>query len=292
MGAVMPPTSCPPAPYRVVGVALVRRRRLSPSFVRLTFAGPGVRHVADHGLDQRVKLVLPLPGGETGLLPGPEPWFDAWRALPQARRNPLRTYTLRAVRDRDYEVDVDLVLHGEPRGALHGDEASATSGVGPAARWAGSVREGDLLSLVLPDSRHPGPSGGLDFCPPAGTGDLLLVGDESALPALAGILERLPPTARGEAVVEVPHAGDVLPLDGPPGVPVTCLARGAAPRGSLLAPAVHAAAARVASPTTYAWMAGESGVVTALRRRMVVHDGWDRGRITFRGYWREGVAEG
>lgn len=145
----MPPTSCPPAPYRVVGVAL-------------------------------------------------------------ARRTPLRTSTLRSVRARDHEVDVDLVLPG---------------------------------------------------------------------------------TARGEVVVEVPHAGDVLPLDGPPGMPVTYLARGAPPRGSLLAPAVHAAAARVASPTTYAWMAGESGVV-ALLRRALGHDGWDRGRVTLRGYWREGVAEG
>lgn len=286
MGAVMPPTSCPPAPYRVVGVTLVRRRRLSPSFVRLTFAGPGVEHVADHGLDQRVKLVLPLPGGETGLLPGSEPWFDAWRALPQDRRNPLRTYTLRAVRARDYEVDVDLVLHDGHGGGV------GMPGAGPAARWAGSVREGDLLSLVLPDSRHPGPSGGIDFCPPPGTDRLLLVADESALPAVAGILERLPATARGEVVVEVPHAGDVLPLEGPPGMPVTYLARGAAPRGSLVAPAVHAAAARVASPTTYAWMAGEAGVVTRLRRRLVTHDGWDRGRVTFRGYWREGVAEG
>lgn len=269
-----------------MSVALARRRRLSPSFARLTFAGPGVEHVADHGLDQRVKLVLPLSSGEAGLLPGPEPWFDAWRVLPQARRNPLRTYTLRAVRARDLEVDTRCCTAA----------MAASTPVWPAAgqQRAGPVRRARATSSrwCCPTPATPArPAASTSARRPVRTACCWSATRAPCRPSRAS-LERLPATARGEVAVEVPHAGDVLPLDGPPGMPVTCLARGAAPRGSLFAPAVHAAAARVASPTTYAWMAGESGVVTRLRRRLVAHDGWDRGRVTFRGCWREGVAEG
>ncbi|MGH3306530.1 MAG: SIP domain-containing protein, partial [Nocardioides sp.] len=40
----------------------------------------------------------------------------------------------------------------------------------------------------------------------------------------------------------------------------------------------------------YAWIAGESGVVTALRRHLVKDLGMDRRQVAFMGYWRRGVA--
>ncbi|MDM4763036.1 siderophore-interacting protein [Galbitalea sp. SE-J8] len=43
-------------------------------------------------------------------------------------------------------------------------------------------------------------------------------------------------------------------------------------------------------PGLYAWIAGESGVVTAIRRHLVRDLGVDRGQVAFMGYWREGVA--
>ncbi|UMG94793.1 SIP domain-containing protein [Nocardioides sp. TF02-7] len=43
-------------------------------------------------------------------------------------------------------------------------------------------------------------------------------------------------------------------------------------------------------PGLYAWIAGESKVVTGLRRRLVKELGIDRGQVAFMGYWREGVA--
>jgi NADPH-dependent ferric siderophore reductase len=43
---------------------------------------------------------------------------------------------------------------------------------------------------------------------------------------------------------------------------------------------------------TYAWIAGESGVVTALRRHLVRDLGMDRRQVAFMGYWRRGVAMG
>jgi NADPH-dependent ferric siderophore reductase len=43
-------------------------------------------------------------------------------------------------------------------------------------------------------------------------------------------------------------------------------------------------------PGLYAWIAGESKVVTGLRRTLVADLGLDRRQVAFMGYWRRGVA--
>ena len=42
----------------------------------------------------------------------------------------------------------------------------------------------------------------------------------------------------------------------------------------------------------YAWLAGEAGVITTLRRHLVKELGVDRKQVSFMGYWRKGRAEG
>ncbi|MFT4284408.1 MAG: SIP domain-containing protein, partial [Protaetiibacter sp.] len=46
----------------------------------------------------------------------------------------------------------------------------------------------------------------------------------------------------------------------------------------------------VANADRYYWIAGESGVVTTLRRHLVKDLGIDRSQVSFMGYWRRGVA--
>lgn len=289
-------------PYRIFDVRVRRLRRLSPSFLRVTFTGADLDRFADNGFDQRIKLVLPLPGsGVTGMPVGPD-WYARWQALPDDRRNPIRTYTVRAVRPDLPEVDVDIVLHGDG---------------GPAAQWAQTARPGEGLALVGPDAGHDGPHGGVEFRPPARLGVTLLAGDETAVPAIAAILERLPTGIRGEALLEVPRAADALWIDAPAGVLVTWLAREGAEHGERLVPAVRAAADRMlprrnpgaevedvdvdrellwdvpesAQDEVYAWLAGEAGVIRTLRRYLVNERGMDRRSVAFMGYWRLGRAE-
>ncbi|MFC3502474.1 siderophore-interacting protein [Micromonospora krabiensis] len=293
----------PVAPWRLFTVEVRAVRRLSPSFVRVTFTGPDLDRFADNGYDQRIKLALPLPGERTVRMPDGPDWYAAWRALPEERRNPIRTYTVRAVRPHLAEVDVDLVLHGDS---------------GPATRWARRARPGDEIVLVGPDAGYPGVHGGVEFHPPAG-GQLLLVGDETAVPAIAAILERLPSHARGRVLIEVPETADALPLVVPSGVTVTWLARDAGGHGSRLVDAVtEAAGERLGAGTAaaqpipdvdvdvevlwevseevpavplYAWLAGEAGVIRTLRRHLVGERGLDRRAVAFMGYWRIGRAD-
>ena len=295
----------PTAPaFRPFAVRVARVRSLGPSFRRVTFTGPDLDEFASQGADQRIKVLFPLAA--TGLADCPlgDDWYARWRALPDDRRTPMRSYTVRAARPLRREVDVDFVLHGPH---------------GPASTWALGARPGDEVVLVGPNARFPGSPGGVEWRPPAGARGLLLAGDETAVPALGAIAEGLPGGTGARVLLEVPTEDDVLDLDVPVDVRLTWLPRRCGgtvrPRGALLTAAVCAAAEELGSasgaaevdevdPDTlvwevpddpgsgavYAWLAGEAGVVTGLRRHLLREAGLDRRSVAFMGYWREGRA--
>ena len=206
---------------------------------------------------------------------------------------------------------VDFVIHGD------GDES------GPGGDWGAHAAVGQRVITMAP--RRGVPFGGIEFAP--GTAKrLLLVGDETAVPAVAAVLECLPATSRGAVFLEVPVAADVLPLECPSGVEVALAARGdgrsaqrraarcrprAPRRGAggagrgrdrpgpvgdadvlLSGEDVDAAVRAVGHEydDLYAWIAGESSMVTGLRRALVKDLGIDRHQVAFMGYWRLGVA--
>lgn len=301
-------------PMLLAEVEVVSVERLSPTFVRVGLGGAALADFGVDGplLDQRIKLVLPDPG--TGALTSIEgadgSWFATWLERPAAERGHMRTYTVRDVRGTGEAtvLVVDMVLH------LEGDL------VGPGSTWASQARVGDRIVVVAP--RRGFPYGGIEFDPAPGA-DLLLVGDETAAPAVCAVLEQLPDDAVGTAFLEVPVAADVQDVRRPAGVDLVWLPREGEELGRLLHDAVVAhlglAGAEVEvdadevdpdlweTPSysssgeevvdgapgvggTYAWIAGESKVVTGLRRHLVNELGFDRSRVAFMGYWRRGVA--
>ncbi len=300
----------PHHPYRTYRTTVARREQLSPNFLRLTLTGPDLVHFGTAGLDQRIKLVLPLPDGsftDVGQFDesvGMMQWYRRWRELPDEKRNPIRTYTIRAVRPEAREIDVDFVLHGTE---------------GPASAWASSATPGAPLVVVGPDARSD-ETGGLEWNP-GDAGSVLIAGDETAVPAICAIVESLPAHLTGSVYIEVPTEADALPLAAPAGVAVTWLARGGTPHGLRLSAAVHAwgetraaqaaphanaapvdladphedevlwEVPEAASGSCYAWLAGEASTITALRRHLVRDLGIDRRSIAFMGYWRRGRAE-
>ena len=298
--------------YRPFRVTVSRTERICPSFLRVTMTGEDLDLFGRDGLDQRVKIVFPLPDGTLCDVDEPQvvedgTWYERWRALPDARRNPIRTYTVRRVRPERRELDIDLVVHG---------------GTGPAARWLEAVRPGDEVIVVGPDARSVHSHLGIDFHPgPARR--LLLAGDETAAPAICAILEALPADRTAQAFIEVPEADDRFDLELSSGADVAWLPRSGAAVGSRLLPAVtdwadearqvlRAAAAPAPQPLAdvdvdhellweapasppdeafYAWLAGEAGVIKDLRRLLVRGHGVDRSRVAFMGYWRLGRAD-
>jgi len=287
--------------YRLFDVALQQRTVLSPSLTRMVFAAPDVANMKTDGPDQRIKVFFPLPGQDAPQVPQGQDWYARYRALPEGERAPMRTYTIRALRPEAGEVDIDFVLHGE---------------TGPASRWATHARVGDRIGLLAPDAQVADSSEGFEWKPPADVQRVLLVADDTALPAVAGILEdlaRWPHPPQVQAFLEVAHEADVLPLAAPVGAQLFWLAREGAAHGQLLQQAVQARVgplglraaeqdlaeididqdilweqASAQGGGLYAWVAGEAGAVMAIRRHLVKDCGIDKRAITFMGYWRQG----
>lgn len=291
-------------PYRLFDIELVRKTPLSPHMARLTFGGPSVRGMRTCAADQRIKLFFPNAAGEQAALEDRPDWYAIYKTQDIAARPPMRTYTIRALRPEAAEVDVDFVLHGE---------------TGPASRWALNARPGERLQMTAPNAGFQGDPAGYEWKPPAKLSHVLLIADETALPALAGILEDLaarPAPPRTQAFVEIPDPDDALPTVTWPGLDLAWMPRGPAAHGArmieALATAEVPAAAQAAPLETvgdidiesvlpwerasqaaagfYAWVAGESAAVMAIRRDLVQTRGLDRRSINLMGYWRLGRA--
>jgi NADPH-dependent ferric siderophore reductase len=176
----------------------------------------------------------------------------------------LRSYTARRQDPATRSVEIDFVLHGD----------------GPAAAWAAAAGPGAAVAVAggAPLGHRP-------------AGEVLLAGDETALPAIARILAEATPTTRGLALVEVADAAEEQPLPAPAGVEVRWLHRGATPPGesTLLADAV-AALERPATEDLFAWVAAESAAVRTVRADLRGRWGLGRAQHHAIGYWRRGRA--
>ncbi|NIF27286.1 siderophore-interacting protein [Pantoea sp. Tr-811] len=290
--------------YRLFDLQLKARIRLSPSLTRLVFSGPDVAAMNTLAPDQRVKLFFPAPDGSLPILPNDLHWKAAHSALPSAQRPPMRTYTIRALRREALEVDVDFVLHGVN---------------GPASAWASLAQVGDRLQMIAPNLAYAGDPGGYEWKPPKGVRNVLLMGDETALPAIAGILEQLADSQPGlavEAFVEVPLESDCLALRHSPATRLHWLPRDLlqCEQGQAMQHAARELAslpqgqadtavrledvdidtrilweqASAAGSLFHAWVAGESATVMEIRRYLIKERGLPRECLTLMGYWRAG----
>lgn len=259
-----------PATVELLTLHVLRREQVTPAMARVTLGDGDIRRFAPMGFDQWFRLFIPAEGGTLERVPAKLDTLSYLRFLTVAKavRPAMRSYTVRAYRPDGPdgpELDVDVVLHGSDAG-----------GHGPGMAWAQSCERGDPVALL---------DEGIGFNPPPGAERLLLVADESGLPATAGVLASLPRDARGHALVEVPSDDDRQELDPPPGVEVHWLARtgGDAVPGRL---ALHAAQ-ELALPDepVYGWVVGEQSLATGLRRHWV-RAGVPKDHVMFCGYWK------
>lgn len=261
-----------------------RTERLSPHLVRVHLGGAGIAELLAEAdpdklasTDKYVKLLFARP--ELGL----EPPYDleALReVLPLADLPVRRTYTVRAADLARGAIAVDFVVHGDE---------------GVAGPWAASAAPGDVVALS-------GPGGGFA---PAGAGAApvrLLLGDDSALPAIAAALEALPADASGLALIEVGGPADELPLAAPEGVELRWLHRAGAAGGAADDAAVHDAThgeplvaavealERPAGPIEV-FAHGERGAIKRIRRLLTDRWGLDARAMSISAYWALGRAE-
>lgn len=255
-----------PRSRRLLHLNVLRTERITPHFQRVTLGGGTIADFTAAGWGQWLRIFLPL-NDETDLDRLPErvslTGYLRYLAIERDRRAVERDYAVRGFRPigRDGpELDIDFVLHGT--------EA-------PASAWAQSCRAGDRLALV---------DGGVAFDPARGSDHVLLVADETGVPAVAGVLASLPADATGTAVLEVPSIDDSVDLPHPDGVDVAWLSReDEDPPG--LAALEAARAAPIDRARVHAFLAGEQSLAQDLRRHLLA-SGVPRVRISSSGYWR------
>ncbi|OON82239.1 siderophore-interacting protein [Streptomyces tsukubensis] len=242
---------------------VVRTERLTPHMQRVVLGGEGLAEFsAADFTDHYIKLLFPPDGGTF-----PEP-FDiaAIRAEQPRERWPVtRTYTVRDWDPDIREFAVDFVIHGDE---------------GIAGPWAAAAKPGDTLRFL-------GPGGA--YKPLPETGVHLLAGDESALPAVAAAVERMPAGAVFHAFVEVSDASEEQKVGSPEGGTITWLHRGTRPVGEALIEAVRGVDFPAAE--VQAFVHGEAGFVKELRRYLRIEREVERERLSISGYWRLGHNE-
>ncbi|MGO3885640.1 MAG: siderophore-interacting protein [Mycetocola sp.] len=177
-----------------------------------------------------------------------------------------RTYSLREFNTTTGDLAIDFVVHGDE---------------GIAGPWAAAATPGQTLVASSP--------GGM-YAPDAAADAHLLLGDESALPAVAAALERMDAQASGHAFIEVAGPDEVISLQHPDGVDLHWLFRDGAAAGTvhLLADALRALPWPDGDVQVFAH--GEREQMKAIRAITKEH-GVERGRLSLSGYWALGRSE-
>jgi len=229
---------------------VLRVTDLTPRMRRITVGGPELAGFLSQGSDDHIKLMFPRNAEEEAALhtmvlgrdnEGPKP--------------AMRDYTPRRIDLENGELDIDFVIHGD----------------GPASTWAERAEPGHTLyiggprsSLIVDDVFD----------------SYLLIGDETALPAIGRRLEELPANRQVVAVIEIEDEQERQPLLERPGINVIWV-----PRHTQNLEAV-VTGLTLPEGELYAWIATEAGLSRRLRRILLDHFKLSEDSIKAAGYWR------
>ncbi|MCA8032350.1 siderophore-interacting protein [Burkholderia arboris] len=243
---------------------VLRVHAVTPHLLRVTLGGPDLADFESASFDDHVKVFFPPPGAERPALPtlganGPE--------FPEGEPKPVaRDFTPRRFDRAACELDLEFVLNHP----------------GPASQWAAQARVGQWLGIG-------GPRG--SFVVPTDFDWHLLIGDDTALPAVARRLEELPAGARAAVVLEVADRTAQISFDTRADVHEIWRFRAetAAANGDVLLNAVRGLPLP-SSGDGYVWAAGEALSMRAVRQHLAGERGIDKSRIRAAAYWKRGAA--
>jgi NADPH-dependent ferric siderophore reductase len=247
------------------------RRELSPSMVRVVLGLDEPECYEDIAPPEKyVKLVFLDPAVEAPLRDrGETP--DFWllkETLPPAQQPVTRHLTIRRWVPERHELWMDVVRHGDE---------------GYAGPWAARAEPGDRIIALGPGGK---------WSPDPAAAWTLIAADDAAVPAALAVLESLPPSARGEVVLEVGSPHDVLDVAAPDGVAVRWVFRQDADDDvPALVRAVGEAGWPGSTEGVQVFAHGEREAMKALRRELFTRRGLERSQVSLSGYWARGRTE-
>ncbi|MEC5342587.1 siderophore-interacting protein [Brenneria populi] len=256
-----PKTPYRPAPPQLVQVKAIRD--ITPGLRRITFSGENLHSYPPDCEGWHLKILLPRAGQLKPAIPTLTPQGPQWREgdVPPA----IRTYSVRAIRPAQRELDIEFAMHGEAGG--------------PALTFARQARPGDWVGISNPGGPSP-------MLPEAA--HYFMAGDPTSLPAIAALLEKMSPDARGKVIIRVDREADVQDLEKPAGVEIVWLWGDISLTEKMVA--IFASWELPVQDATF-WIGGEDRLIKSLRRYIRREKGVDRQRIYAIPYWRHGYDE-
>ena len=244
-----------PHPLRFRRLVVQRVEPIAPRMRRIVFGGEELDGFVSLAFDDHVKLFFPLADGR---LPMPVP-SGTGLAFPEGEPRPeARDFTPRAWSPERRELVIDFVLHGH----------------GPASTWAASAALGAEIGAGGPRASSI-VSDTYDWN--------LLIGDETALPAIGRRLEELPDRVRTIVVIQIEDEACRIPLASRPASDVSWVRR-------RTETSIDDVVAGLTLPPGegFAWIAGESAMARRLRRHLLDVRGIDPASVKAASYWRVG----
>ncbi|MEU1883298.1 siderophore-interacting protein [Streptosporangium sp. NPDC020072] len=248
-------------------LTVLRVSDVTPGMRRVTFGGEQLRaftrdgldlpELRSEGFDDHVKFFFGV-GDEPPVLPAQNVSSLDW---PVDERPLAKDYTPRRFDPEAGEIDFDFVRHEG----------------GVASSWADQAAPGQVAWIAGPKMSHSHPEGA-DW--------LLVIGDETALPAIGRWLEEMPEGTRAKVLIEIGDPSHRQELPTRADADVVWLSRDGAPAGTtdLLARAVREL--DWLPGTVFVWAAGEAGALKEVRRHLVTEREVPREWMHLTGYWR------
>jgi NADPH-dependent ferric siderophore reductase len=239
-------------------IEVLRVERLSLHMQRVIFGGDALRGFLSASPDDHMKMFFPNSQGQLVL-----PTLGEGRLeFPEGiERSPMRDYTPRQYDDELNELTVDFVLHGD----------------GPASGWAEQAKPGQRIGVG-------GPRG--SFMVANDFDHYVMIGDETALPAIGRWLDELPYGVHAIVLAEIPGSGDRQSLSSRAQVDFTWLERSDTDAASSLL--LEHALEQLPTPPgdTFWWIAAESGRARRMRQYLTDERGIPKDWLRATGYWK------
>lgn len=235
--------------------------RMTPNMLRITLVGEDLSGFVSAGYDDHVKLCFPKPGEKIPVWPAVGP--DAVPLPEGTVASPMRDFTPRRYDAERGELLIDFALHEG----------------GPASDWAASAVPGSRVGVG-------GPRG--SFVVVDDFDWYLLIGDETALPAIGRRLEELRADTRAIVIGAVAGPAEEQTFTSRAALDVRWLHRPLTTANDVAPWLAAISDLSLPSGDGYVWIAGETNVAKALRRVFVEERGVPRGWVKSVGYWRYG----
>lgn len=243
---------------------------ITPYMRRITFQSDALHNAPADCAAAHIKVFLPAAGQQEPTLPTLGENGPIW---PEGQAKPIvRTYTVRNIRPQQKEIDIEFVLH---QNQSNGD----TSHVSPAADFAQNVRTGQKIGITFPSNKGA-------ILPQAD--NYYLIGDNTAFPAIAAMLEAMPATANAQVFLRVDTPREKIAFNSAANVQIQWFVADALD----VDPMIKAfTSLNLPKDNVYFWLAGEDRMVVELRRYLRREQAYSWEQLYAVPYWRKGDSE-